>query len=674
MTLPKAVVVGSGMSGGIAARVLALSGMYSVTILEKGSNFFSGLGSTPGTPTTPNLGVSNPFANDEVGWEARTAPINQDPILEPRSFRTDPGAGDRTFVGDVQFLPTTVGGGTVHFDAKFRRFREVDFNTNTLMGGSPGNPAIPNSTYTDWPVQYRHMEAFYAVCEEVFGTQGPARRNRSGKVANPNPYESGRRTPFPMPPGVDMLSSLLPAEASRLFGYTPAAVPTAVNSRPYRGRPACVDCGFCLNYGCPSNAKSSGAWAVNDALVAGATLIPNANVVGIHYAKKTSGGYTATGVDYIGRDGGPPRFLPADLLILANTPIEATRLSILSGISSAPSDSNPSALKISPTEPSGLLGRNLMFHLQTTAITLFNRDIHSWRGRTSTQTLDAFCGSGPGSQGFDPAVPRGGIVEIGGNINPVTAANELAAVLFGAAHKRYMELGPFTKRITSFTMQGEDMPQLTNYVDTDPKIVDVYGQAVPRITYRSHPYELATAAHYAPQLLAILEAIGAPGTYAAAHDIHPIGTAVINTTLPPAMPGQVDGISSQVTSATPFNEIPASRHIMGTHRIAFDPESGPCDPYGRYWAFDNLYHAGGGQFCTAPGFNVTLTMAALSYRTAASIVAPNVGGKSSYKPGDVDGDQAALENVLRTLDGDTMIARALANGAPIPDVPPANGI
>ena len=51
-------------------------------------------------------------------------------------------------------------------------------------------------------------------------------------------------------------------------------------------------------------------------------------------------------------------------------------------------------------------------------------------------------------------------------------------------------------------------------------------------------------------------------------------------------------------------------------------------------------------------------MWALSYRVGAAIVA-GVGGKDSYTPGDVDAEQAAMEGVIRKLDADTMIARAL---------------
>jgi choline dehydrogenase-like flavoprotein len=97
---------------------------------------------------------------------------------------------------------------------------------------------------------------------------------------------------------------------------------------------------------------------------------------------------------------------------------------------------------------------------------------------------------------------------------------------------------------------------------------------------------------------------------------------------------------------------------MGTHRMALDHEHGPCDPFGRYWAFDNLYHAGGGLFCTAAGFNVTHTMAALSYRVAAGILSGS-GGRDSYTMDYIDAVQSDMEKVIRTLDADTMIAQYL---------------
>jgi choline dehydrogenase-like flavoprotein len=647
----KAIVVGSGASGATVARVLARSGAWEVVVLEKGPSFFADLGG-------PNGSVTSLFPNDEVGWESRTAPINQDPLTEPRSFRADTGAGDRSFVGDVNDLPTTVGGATVHYDAKARRYREVDFIANSLMGGSADRPAIEGTTYTDWPVTYAQLEPFYAVNEEVIGVQGPARRS-GAKVVNPNPYESERSTPFPMPPGVQQLNSLLPAESAARLGYSPAAVPTSIISRPYRGRRPCSDCGYCLNYGCATGAKSSGIWPLNEAMATGAVkLISGANVVEILYHRRSAGGrFVARGVRYLDPSG-LSHTVTGDLVVLANTPIEASRLSFLSGIGQArPNESNISSPQPTDTEPSGLLGRNLMFHLQTAVVTIVNQPIHSFRGRTSTQTLDAFAGSGPTPARFDPAVPRGGIIEIGGNLNPVSQAEYFASFLSGQAHKELMAFGPFVSHLTTFTMQGEDMPQITNYVDLDPAIVDVWGQPVPRITYKSHPYEISASAYYQPKMVEIMENIGGPGS--AYPTVRPLMVLPISPNEPSVLPGQVGAaVQENFLGSTPINDIPASAHIMGTHRMALDPGHGPCDPYGRYWAFENLYYAGGGLQPTAPGFNVTLTFMALSYWMASAIVA-GVGGRDAYTPGDIASGMSSLVQVLRSVDPDTMIARTL---------------
>jgi choline dehydrogenase-like flavoprotein len=649
---PTAIVVGSGAAGGTVARVLAKSGSYDVIVLEKGSNFFQNLGGGNGA-------VTNLFSNDEVGWESRTAPINQDPLVEPRSFRADTNAGDRSFVGDVNNLPTTVGGATVHYDAKARRYREVDFVTNSLMGGTADTPAIEGTTYADWPMTYQELEPFYAVTEEVIGVQGPA-HSSAGRVVNPNPYESPRSTPFAMPPGVAQLNSLLPAESAARLGYSPAPVPTSVLSRPYRDRQPCNDCGYCLNYGCTIGAKSSGIWPLNEALATGrAQLVTGANVVEILFdpPATTGGRYVARGVRYLDPSGGAHTVM-GDLVVLANTPIEAARLSFLSGIGTArPNESNISSAQPTENEPSGLLGRNIMFHLQTAVVTIVDQPIHSFRGRTSTHTLDAFAGSGPSPGQFDPTVPRGGILEIGGNLNPVTEAEYFASFLSGQAHKDLMAMGPFVDHLTTFTMQGEDMPQITNYVDLDPAIVDVWGQSVPRITYKSHPYEIAASAYYQPKMVEIMENIGGPGS--AYPTVHPLIVLPISPSEPSLLPGQVGAaVQENFLGSTPINDIPASAHIMGTHRTALDPAHGPCDPYGRYWAFDNLYYTGGGLQPTAPGFNVTLTFWALSYWMASALVA-GVGGRPSYTPGDVAANMSSLVRVLKTIDATTMIARRL---------------
>lgn len=646
-----AIVVGSGASGGTVARLLAKSGQYTVLVLEKGRNFFTGLGGA-------TEAVGNLFANDELGYASRRKPIDQDTVLEPRSYRSKPEDGARTFVGDVNNLPTTVGGGTVHYDAKARRFREVDFITNTLMGGNANSPAVPNSNYADWPMQYKHLEPFYGVMEELVGIQGPAYRASNGKVVNPNPNESYRSTPFPMPPGVGMFSNLIQADSAARLGFHPAAVPTSVLSRPYRGRPACNDCAHCLTYGCPINAKGGGVWLLQDALRTGRVeLRTECHVISIEKTSSpgANGRYRATGVKYVDA-GGTVHTETADLVVLANSPIEATRLSFLSGIGAPPSDDGTTAtwgkLKngaANPTDPSGMLGRNLMFHLQANTIGVFNQDIHPWRGRTSTHTLDDFAGAGPSAAQFDPTVLRGGIVELGGNIDPIGEASNFGGFSFGTQLKDIIRLSPVRRHLAAFTLQGEDMPQLTNAVDLDANIVDVFGQPAPRVTYLSHPYELAAQAFYAPKMVAIMQNIGGPNspwpnlkTLAAVQ----IGGGMPQLGLPAVL---------QLFTSAAFNPIPQSKHIMGTHRMACDPDHGPCNPYGRYWAFDNLYHAGGGLFVTAPGFNVTLTIWALSYWVASAIIT-GVDQATNCCGSALDANWQQQIAVIQKLDPDTMIS------------------
>jgi hypothetical protein len=42
-------------------------------------------------------------------------------------------------------------------------------------------------------------------------------------------------------------------------------------------------------------------------------------------------------------------------------------------------------------------------------------------------------------------------------------------------------------------MQSEDAPQLSNRVDLDPEVRDVFGLPVPRITYANHSFSGARA-------------------------------------------------------------------------------------------------------------------------------------------------------------------------------------
>src|SRR3990170_1669082 len=392
------------------------------------------------------------------------------------------------------------------------------------------------------------LEPFYTEVEMIAGVQG-----EDGS----DPFAPARSRPYAMPPGVPMYVSLLAAEGARKLGYHPFPYPTAVNSRPYRDRPPCVDCGFCSGYGCPNNAKGSPAVTfLRDALLSEhcqlrynaqvARLVPNAGKTGVDV------------VEYIDPEGKRQQ-VRADIVILAASPIEDARLCLLS-------DPDGPGLGNS----AGLVGRNLMFHAQTIAVGIFPQRLHGHRGRALTHGMSDFRGV-PG----DPGRPLAGIIEFGAATEVIAEAKQYALLLGnrGAKLKHLMRESPLRDHLMGLTMQAEDAPQTTNRVDLDPAVRDVYRLPVARITYKNHDFELSAREFYTPKLIELLGAAGAQFAFVA----------------PPDTPS-------------------GSRHIMGTLRMGDDPRSSVCDRYGKFHDFDNLYCADGALFPTSSGFNPTLTI------------------------------------------------------------------
>jgi len=292
-----AVIIGSGAGGSMAALALAQSGRFDrITVLEKGPNYYQGLG----RPNFSDMSVA--FSNDEIKFGQRAGSgassdslDDPDVLLDPRSFRTSTGVA-REFVGDVQSLPQLVGGGLTHADWKARRLRPADFRLKTLADQFGYN--ITNSTTVDWPISYDDLEPFYALAEQIIGVQGPAQL--------PAPFAPRRSGPYPMPPGVPQFVAKLITAGAEQVGLSPFPAPTGITSRPYRGRPACNDCGFDVGFACPIGAKSTPAvTALRDALLTGrVSLRPDSHVFRLNMGK---GGREVESVAFLDEDGGSAR-------------------------------------------------------------------------------------------------------------------------------------------------------------------------------------------------------------------------------------------------------------------------------------------------------------------------------------------------------------------------------
>jgi len=569
-----AIVIGSGAGGSMAALAFAKKGLK-VLVLEKGENYYPDLESGGAGTDFANESV---FGNDELKFNERSL-IKTDPLLEPRSFRAGTDRV-RDFVGEVNTLPSTVGGGLTHADWKARRLRPSDLRLRDVIGAQTGASVV------DWPIGYDDLEPFYDAVEKIVGVQGPP--------SLPAPFAPPRSSPYPMPPGVPSYVGLVLSRAAATLGLHPFAAPTGITSRPYRGRPPCNDCGFDGNFGCPIGAKGSPAvTSLRDAVATGnVTLRSSAMAFALN--KGTVGGKNAiTSVDYFDADGRAAR-ASADLFVLAASPIESARLALLSGLDQ-PGWGNSS----------GLLGKHLMFHFQTTAVGVFGERLHSYRGRAVTHMLDDFCGPADVGAARLAALlaPRGGTLELGGSQDVIAEGKNYPQ---GVLHKMLMRVSPTRDRLAAMTMQGEDLPQESNFVDLDPDLRDVYGLPVARITYKNHPYELAAALRYLPVMLGILLAAGAT-------IVAPLGTDLPRGLLPPELTGPL----GDVGVVTP---VPSSRHILGVFRMGTDPSKSVTDPFGKFHDLANLYSGDGAVWPTSAGMNPSLTIMALSLRMACHVV------------------------------------------------------
>ena len=541
-----AIVIGSGAGGSVVARTLARAGQK-VLVLEAGDNYFPGLDDPAGLH--PPL-----FSNDELKMQIRGL-IAQDTLIEPRSFRTDTTAA-RTLVGDVNGLPKNVGGAAVHADLKYPRFRPTDFQLGTLL------PAMSGAAFVDWPIDYATLERFYVEIEHAVGVQGPA-------PADDDPFAAPRSKPLPMPPGLPMFANTILADAARGLGYHPFAYPTAVNSQPYRGRPACIDCGFCSGYGCPIHAKCSPAVTLlRDALLTGnVQLRYNAAVM-----RLVSSGASITAVEYMD-PGGALVQVTADRVILAASAAESARLLLLS---------DPGGPGLGNS--SGLVGRHLMFHAQTIVVGVLRQRVHGHRGRSVTIGMSDFRGTPA-----DPDAPLGGIIEYATSSDLIGEVQSYAFSLAqrGAALRTLVEQSPLRDKLVAMIMQAEDAPQPSNRADLDPDLVDVYGRPALRVTYAPHAFETAARAFYVPKMLDVMKAAGA-----------------------------------QFGIVDPVDSPSQSRHVMGTLRMGDDPAQSVCDRFGKLHDLDNLWCADGALFPTSSGFNPTLTLQAVALWVAANLVAP----------------------------------------------------
>ena len=240
---------------------------------------------------------------------------------------------------------------------------------------------------------------------------------------------------------------------------------------------------------------------------------------------------------------------------------------------------------------SGLVGRYLMYHFQTYVVGSFPFRLHGHRGRSVTHLHDDHMIIDDESRAFakEHGLPyfRAGIVEHGGGGHPIIEGMYTEP---GLAHTREMLESPMRDRLWAFTIQGEDLPQVTNR--DRPRSARARRARLPR---RARDLRRAPARSRRVALLR-----------AEARRDHARGRRRARRSRS-RRPGSTATAPAGVGASI-------SRHIMGTCRMGDDPRTSVVDRWQRFHDVENMVCTDSSVFPTSTGYGPTLTIVALAIR------------------------------------------------------------
>ena len=222
---------------------------------------------------------------------------------------------------------------------------------------------------------------------------------------------------------------------------------------------------------------------------------------------------------------------------------------------------------------SGLVGKNLMFHVYAGASGFFDDlDTPTYRGPLACIIM---------SQEFyetDPSrdFKRGYTFQMGRGQGPAPTAT--GGVSWGKNH--HAEFAERFGKNLGLGVIGDDLPEEKNRVELYRKLADRYGIPAPKIIYRVGNNSKHLLAHGVNSARTVLESAGASRI-----------------------------ISSQLSTN-------AGWHLMGTARMGEDPTLSVVNQYGQGHDADNVFIVDGSVFVTGAAVNPTPTIQALALRTA----------------------------------------------------------
>lgn len=545
-----AVVVGSGISGGWAAKELTEKGLK-VLLLERGNDLQHGSGYRG--EHAPMWKMSYNGKPDRE-LEARDYPV-QSKIYAfseaNRQFwnndRLNPYAIDESTPYDW-VRGGVVGGRSLMWGRQSFRFSEQDFNANR-----DDKHAIP------WPVSYKDIAPWYSYVEKFIGVNGQKEnlpQLPDGEFQKPMPWYALEKT---------IKQRLAKKEPDITLTNGRAAILT----EPKPGRSACHYCGPCER-GCSTGSYFSTQSTTLPAAKAtgNLTLKPNMVVERLHYDKTLK---KITTVHAIDTTTNKRISFSARIFFLCASTVGSTQILLNSS-----SDIFPNGL----ANNSGALGHYLMDHFSKIgAVGIFSdhQDSYFYGYRPSGLYIPRFKNIGSQDKtlnfvrgyGYQTHVSRG---------NWMSSFNSKG---FGADYKNKLRRpGLWTFFLAGF---GECLPNYNNQLSLSKTQKDRYGIPQVVFNFKWGDNEHNMARDMQQQALKILHSAGAVQTI-------PMGDIVKLST-----PG-------------------STNHEMGSARMGDDPSQAVLNKYNQTHDVPNLFVTDGSFMTSSSCVNPSLTYMAFTAR------------------------------------------------------------
>ncbi|MBA3439800.1 MAG: GMC family oxidoreductase [Pyrinomonadaceae bacterium] len=558
-----ALIIGSGASGGMAAKELTERGME-VLVLEAGP---------PVNPARDFAMHSWPYdvmyrGFGPPGWKNQEQWMQDTASHYSRHFYVKDTEHPYTTEPGKPFLwvrARIVGGKTLHWGRLSWRFSDLDFKCASHDGFGD-----------DWPISYKEIEPYYDRVEEFVGVSA----NRDGL---PHVPDGKFMPPMPLNCGEQMLKR--GAVKTGRTGIAPRVSMITGQPKPHMvntGRAKCHYCGHC-GQGCDVGAMFNSVAATLPIAAATGRMGLRPNSVVRHIIVDTNTG-NAKGVAVVDRVTHQEMEFFGKVVIVAGSTLESTRLLL-----NSKSRQHPNGLGNS----SGTLGHYLMDHFGGIGASGFFTNL---KGRTPINEDGKACGLIiPRFRNFDKNSKqakfiRGYHFECG-SATPMFPGMARGVPGFGSDYKKQVrEL--YTAPV-GMTVRAEMLPRFENFVEIDPGgVVDAWGIPVIKVHIQHSDNEREMAKDAAETSEEILRAAGAE---------------VVSTGGQMTAPGRII-------------------HEVGTARMGDDPKKSVLNKYNQVHDAKNVFVTDGAAFVSVANQNPTITIMALTMRACEYIEAERKSG------------------------------------------------